>query len=189
MLKPNKFILSLVAVSYLSSCGSSPDVALEVPMASSDTYFVDGSTKSCRTLYEGSSAGDTNDIQSHYFQIQNLKLIWTESTTKFNLSTIRLILASPYIENSPVTIILSSSEIAYLTGTAATPWNQRMDNSANVSLNCPLTFGGLRFVNNVPFSASATLEFIGYKYKIDSNSEIYDEEPVTLTKVVSIKNL
>lgn len=189
MSRQNNLITIFLCSVFLTSCGSSPDVPLEIPIADSDTYFVDGAAKSCRILYEGSSAGDEYDIQSHYFQVQNLKLIWTESTTKFNLSSVRLVIASPYIENSPVTILLSSSEIAYLTGSAATPWNQRMDSSAIVSLNCPLTFGGLTILKKIPFSTKATIEFIGYKFKVDSNNEIYDEEPVTLTKVVSIKNL
>lgn len=189
MLKLNNLLISITGLLILNSCGSAKDIPLEIPIVESEVYFVDGNTKSCRTMYESSSAGDTEDIQSHYFQVQNLKLIWSEATTKFNLSSIRMIISSPFLIPTTQTIILPSAEIAYLTGTASTPWNQRMDNSANVTFSCPLTFGGIEFSHDVPFTTEATIDFIGYKYKVDSNNEYYDEEPVTLTKRVTITNL
>ncbi len=173
----------------LNSCGSKKDIPLEIATAQSDIYFIHGEAKSCQTMYEGSSAGETYDIQKSYFQLSQLELVWTESGTKFNLSYIRMTLASPFIENSPLTIILPPGEISYLTGVSATPWTPRMDNSASVIWNCPLKFGGINIINNQAFSTQAVIDFVGFKYKVDSNNEIYDEEPVTLTKVVSIQNL
>ena len=166
-----KFIISLLSASVLVSCDDPPSNSLTLQHADL-TFVVPAASSNCADKRSGTSPIPAS-LATDSFLITPFKLVWAGSQELVH-SVMTIEASHPFLEGGKFTCTISTTDMDESFGPSPHAPNTTIDmNDPLLGAACGIGCGGLKRkagYENSSFSATATIEFLGYSQDPDGSN-------------------